>query len=216
MSRVSHALGLVGFRSCWNVRPADGAVLSAKAPDALFRIVTNPGDGIASISVKISTRTSTGRDGSLASDFVVDRFSLRESSAEPGLYQAVHNNGIGDWLSTPGTYYWEGTITGFDGSRTRVFKSRVFHFTVGKGQQGGEASLTRMRARKAAVGFVRRTYRRRATRIRATCQPPGFAGGLGPFGYHCTARWLLSGRPDDALLNVYWYRGRILATTRFG
>lgn len=199
-----------------DVRPADGAVLSPRAPDTPFRIVTTPGDGVAAISVKVSTRRTTGRNGALASDFVVDTFSLYESSAQPGLYQALQRNGLGDFLSAPGTYYWEGTITGFDGRRVRTFKSRVFSFTVGKGQRGREARLTRARARREAVRFIRRARGRRATHLRAACTPPGFGGGLGPFAYNCTARFRLSGRPYSALLNVFWCRGRVLAQNRFG
>lgn len=198
------------------VQPADGSVLSPRAPDRRFRILTTPGDRVSGISVKVSTRRTAGPDGSLASDFVVERFSLHESSARPGLYQALHRNGLGDFLSAPGTYYWEGSITAFDGSRVRTLKSRVFRFTVGRGSQGREPNLTRARARREAVRFIRRARGPRAKALRAECTPPAFGVGLGPFAYTCTARFRLAGRPYSALLIVAWHRGRVVAQNRFG
>lgn len=202
-----------------DARPADRAVLSPRQESAEFRLRSTPGDGVASLDVRIATRNVLNRDGLLAGDVQVWQVRLQESDVVPGLYRSLVRNGIGALLSAPGTYYWQARTLGL-GTSLRLYRSRVYRFTVGRGQRGRVPQLTRRQAERAAVGAIFRGGRRRGvartSRISASCARPSFDAALGPFQYYCTGRWRQAGRSVRAPLIVAWHYGRIVVTRRFG
>lgn len=194
-----------------DARPASGSVVSPRAAFVTFSLRSAPGQ-LGGPNVRIATRPTLGADGRLAADFVVSFFRLNLSSAEPGFYSRQARNGFGEWLSTPGTFYWQAQSVGGSG---QLLAGPVHRIVVGRGQSGRRPSLSLSRAKSAVVRAVRRGTSR--TGVRASCRRPGPGGGsVGPFGYECTAFFRERGQSRRGLVLVGYREGRVVVTNRFG
>ena len=102
--------------------PAQGASI-AGGTAIVFSIQTFPSDSLLWVRVSHSASVDPADScGRITAD--VTSKSLSVSSSDPSIYQAAPAHFTGDWMDTPGTYYWQAyrsTDTGCVASSVRSF-----------------------------------------------------------------------------------------------
>jgi hypothetical protein len=145
--------------------------------------------------VEVSTSSTLDADGTLADVGQQDRVSME---AQPdGTYTATVRGSA--WLSTPGTYYWQGSIAGVcEGLEKQTWVTPVVGIVVLKPASGGGEDvtaevqdngeiLTIEQARASIRDGVLKMTRRLPRGLKRTCTRRGSGSILAVI---CTASWI--------------------------
>ncbi len=121
------------------VSPADGSSVwqSASTPVSFSLVSPVPHmNGLASWSLRVTTRNVLGGTGILSDLYSVDEGALVESTTNFGVYRGASLTGRPFWTNTPGMYYWQiyGEPTYFDPETGQIvctgYASPVYTLTV--------------------------------------------------------------------------------------
>lgn len=107
-------------------QPAANQSIAAGTP-LTFQIQTVPGDTYLWLHVSKSSAIVDPRGGGVIGDDVeLEPFT---ATANPAVYEAKPTHYEGDWMDTPGTYYWQAYRIEYDGADGRVV-SEIRSFTI--------------------------------------------------------------------------------------
>jgi hypothetical protein len=109
--------------------PAYGASFTSGTP-AVFQIRTFAGDESGSLWLLVS-RSSDPVDpcGTIGHDVELEQFT---PTSDPAVFEAAPTHYKGDWMDTPGTYYWQAYRIYYGAGADGCIESEVRPFTITK------------------------------------------------------------------------------------